>query len=111
MTELYILRNQHGYFLGKQKDWLDGRDRGALYKTPHKDEAINLKVEVSAKDFEQRIRILPCQADERGLPTLAVDDMPEPRAKVKPVRAGETDPAPEASPEPEPSESAQVADD
>ncbi len=64
---------------------------------------------VSAKDFEQRIRILPCQADERGLPTLAVDDMPEPRAKVKPVRAGETDLTPEASPEP--SESAQVADD
>ncbi|WP_027328220.1 hypothetical protein [Marinimicrobium agarilyticum] len=109
MTELYILRNQQGYFLGKQKDWLDGRDRGALYKTPHKDEAINLKVEVSAKDFEQRIRILPCQADERGLPVLAVDDMPTPRAKVKPVPAEEADPASETSPEP--SESASSAED
>lgn len=97
MTELYILRNQHGYFLGKQKDWLDGRDRGALYKTPHKDEAINLKVEVSAKDFEQRIHILPCQPDERGLPVLAVDDMPPPRARVKPVRADNAELAPEAS--------------
>ncbi len=109
MTELYILRNQHGYFLGKQKDWLDGRDRGALYKTPHKDEAINLKVEVSAKDFEQRIHILPCQADERGLPVLAVDDMPAPLAKVKPVRAEEAEPVPEVSPEP--SESAPAAED
>lgn len=109
MTELYILRNQQGYFLGKQKDWLDGRDRGALYKTPHKDEAINLKVEVSAKDFEQRIRILTCEADERGLPLLAVDDMPAPRAKVKPERASDTEPAPEVSADS--SESAQVAED
>lgn len=109
MTELYILRNQHGYFLGKQKDWLDGRDRGALYKTPHKDEAINLKVEVSAKDFEQRIRILPCQADDRGLPVLAVDDMPAPRAKVKPARTDEAELAPEAAAEP--SESARAAEE
>lgn len=84
MTELYILQNQEGLFLGKQKDWLDGRDRGALYKTPHRDEAINLKVEVSAKDFEQRITILSCQADERGLPVIGADavssepDSPEP---------------------------------
>ncbi len=117
MTELYILRNQHGYFLGKQKDWLDGRDRGALYKTPHKDEAINLKVEVSAKDFEQRIHILPCQADDRGLPVLVVDDMPPPRAKVKPVRNEVHEPVPEASAEEaeparsEQSESAHEAED
>lgn len=110
MTELYILRNQHGYFLGKQKDWQDGRDRSSLYKTPHKDEAINLKVEVSAKDFEQRIRILSCQADERGLPVLAVDDMPPARAKVKPVRGEEVDTAPEQA-SPEPSESASTAED
>lgn len=109
MTELYILRNQHGYFLGKQKDWLDGRDRSALYKTPHKDEAINLKVEVSAKDFEQRIRLLTCEADDRGLPLLAVDDMPAPRAKVKPARADDAELAAEASAEP--SGSVQVAED
>ncbi|WP_341936661.1 hypothetical protein [Marinimicrobium sp. C2-29] len=73
MTELYILQNQEGLFLGKQKDWLDGRDRGALYKTPHRDEAVNLKVEVSAKDFEQRITIHSCQTDERGLPVIGAD--------------------------------------
>lgn len=73
MTDLYILQNREGLFLGKQKDWLDGRDRGALYKTPHRDEAINLKVEVSAKDFEQRITILTCQPDDRGLPVMSPD--------------------------------------
>ncbi len=98
MSELYILRNQEGYFLGKQKDWLDGRDRGALYKTPHKDEAVNLMVEVSARDFEQRIRVLPCEADEKGLPTLAQDDMPAPRPKPKKPLA-DTPVAADAQPE------------
>lgn len=93
MTELYILRNHEGYFWGKQKEWLDGRDRGALYKTPHKDEAVNQMVEISAKDFEQRIKVLPCRADERGLPLLAEDDLPPARARQKPAEA---EPAEEA---------------
>ncbi|MGD8175177.1 hypothetical protein [Marinimicrobium sp. ARAG 43.8] len=124
MTELFILRNQHGYFLGKQKDWLDGRDRNALYKTLHKDEAVNQMVELSAKDFEQRIRVVPCEADERGLPVVSEDDMPPraPKARPSPKHEGreespegldeaaaqaesapssETDPAPEENPAPE----------
>lgn len=90
MSELYILRNQAGAFLGKQKDWLDGRDRGALYKTPHKDEAINQMVEVNTKDFEQRITVLACQSDQRGLPVLNDEDQaaqPEAGADAKPVSA------------------------
>ena len=121
MTELFILRNQHGYFLGKQKDWLDGRDRNALYKTPHKDEAVNQMVELSAKDFEQRIRVVSCEADERGLPVVSEDDMPPRAPKVRPsprhenreestealdeaaaqTESSEADPAPEASTAPD----------
>jgi len=57
-----------------QTEGLAGRPGpGRPYKTPHRDEAINLKVEVSAKDFEQRITILSCQADERGLPVIGAD--------------------------------------
>lgn len=70
MSDLYILRNQDGRFLGKQKDWLDGGDRGALYKTPHKDEAINQMVEINTKDYQQRITVVACETDERGLPVM-----------------------------------------
>lgn len=76
MSDLYILRNQHGQFWGKQKEWLDGSDRGALYRTRHKDEAVNLMVELSARDFEQRIRVVDCRADERGLPELTGESAP-----------------------------------
>jgi hypothetical protein len=95
MTELYILSNQHGYFLGKQKDWLDGRDRGALYKTPHRDEAVNVKVEVSAKDFEQRITIHSCQTDERGLPVIGSDAV---SSEPDSPQAAEVEPASEDFP-------------
>jgi len=71
MSKLYILQNQEGLYFGKHKDWLDGSDPGALYKTPHKDEAVNQMVEISAKDYQQRVSVLACEADARGLPRLA----------------------------------------
>ncbi|WP_111641569.1 hypothetical protein [Marinimicrobium alkaliphilum] len=70
MTSVYILQNQDQQFLSKQREWLDGRDAGLLYKTPHKDEAINLMVEVSAKDYTQRIRLLACRTNDKGLPII-----------------------------------------
>jgi hypothetical protein len=41
-----------------------------LFKTPHKDEAINQMVEISAKDYLQRIKIIACEVDEKGVPIV-----------------------------------------
>lgn len=82
MSELFILQNQDKLFLGRQNNWLDGRDLAALYKTAHKDEAINQMVEASAKDYRQRIKILSCTANEKGLPLIDPELLPEPLPKV-----------------------------
>lgn len=82
MSDLFILQNQDNLLLGKQKDWLDGRDLAALYKTLHKDEAINQMVEVSAKDYTQRIKILTCQSNDKGLPIIDEALLPPPLPKV-----------------------------
>lgn len=82
MSELFILQNQDKLFLGRQNNWLDGRDLAALYKTAHKDEAINQMVEASAKDYKQRIKILSCSANEKGLPLIDPELLPEPLPKV-----------------------------
>ena len=82
MSELFILQNQDKLFLGRQNNWLDGRDLAALYKTAHKDEAINQMVEASSKDYKQRIKILTCTANEKGLPMIDPELMPEPLPKV-----------------------------
>ena len=82
MSELFILQNQDNLFLGKQKEWLDGRDAAALYKTPYKDEAVNQMFEISSKDYTQRIKVLTCSASDKGLPSIADDLLPPPLPKV-----------------------------
>ena len=82
MSELFILQNQDNLFLGRQNNWLDGRDLAALFKTAHKDEAINQMFEASSKDYRQRIKVLSCGATEKGLPLIDPELMPEPLPKV-----------------------------
>lgn len=89
MSDYFILQNQHKLFLGKQNTWVDGRDPGALYKTAHKDEAINQKVEASAKDFTQRILLLGCTLNEKGQPQLLPEWLPEPMVVAADSRAPE----------------------
>ena len=82
MSELFILQNQDKLFLGRQNNWLDGRDLAALFKTVHKDEAINQMFEASSKDYKQRIKLLCCSANEKGLPIIDPELLPEPLPKV-----------------------------
>lgn len=94
MNQIFILQNQDNYFFGKNKEWLDGYDASSLFKTLHKDEAINQMVEISAKDYQQRVKIISCDADEKGLPIIALDIMPAPLPK--PPKAAKTSDIPEA---------------
>lgn len=96
MSELFILQNQDKLFLNKQKDWTDGRDLNSLFKTPHKDEAINQLVEISAKDYRQRIKVIPCGVTDKGLPQIDPELMPEPLPKVGKDLLDEPDTDPDA---------------
>lgn len=70
MSEVYILQNQEKRFLGKQRTWLDGRDPAALYRSPHKDEAVNEMFEASSKDYRQRVSLVSCPLSERRHPVI-----------------------------------------
>lgn len=82
MNQIFILQNQDKLFFGKNKEWLDGYDANNLFKTTYKDEAINQMVEISAKDYQQRVKIISCDADEKGLPCIDIEIMPSPLAKT-----------------------------
>jgi hypothetical protein len=82
MTQVFILQNQDKLFFGKNKEWVDGYDANAVFRTPFKDEAINQKVEISAKDYRQRLSILGCDLNDKGLPIIASDIMPAPLPKA-----------------------------
>lgn len=94
MAELYVLQNQQQLFLGKQNNWLDGRDANALYKTAHKDEAINQMVEASSKDYTQRVKMITCTANEKGLPIIDAQLLAAARAAF--IEAGIPVPEPTA---------------
>lgn len=82
MDQTFILQNQHKLFFGKSKEWVDGYDVNSLFKTIYKDEAINQMVEISAKDYQQRVNIICCNVDDKGLPCIDIQIMPEPLPKT-----------------------------
>lgn len=82
MNQIFILQNQDNHFFGKNKEWVDGYDANAVYKTLHKDEAINQMVEISAKDYKQRVKIISCELNEKALPIIDSAIMPAPIPKA-----------------------------
>lgn len=66
MSEVYIIRNQDHLYLNKQGEWVDGSDSHCLFRTAHKDEALNMKVELSVRDPQLRLTLVTGALDERG---------------------------------------------
>lgn len=82
MSTTFILQNQDLLFYGKNKEWVDGYDANAVFKTPHKDEAVNQMFEITSKDYKQRVKVLSCALNEKGLPDIDSAIMPAPLPKV-----------------------------
>lgn len=86
-NDVFIIQNQDKLFLGKQGAWLDGRDPGALYKTPHKDEAVNEMFETTARDYSQRLSLVNCPLNDRGQPLIDPTILPPPLPRQNQNRA------------------------
>ena len=66
MTQFYLLKNQHNQFLDRSGTWVDSQTESSLFKTIHKDEAINQKVELIVKNPELRIFVESAVSEEDG---------------------------------------------
>lgn len=76
MAFVFVVKNQLGLFLNKQQEWVDGSDNHVLYRTPHKDEALNTVFEVSSRDIYLRAETLGCECDEKGNPLVEIATTP-----------------------------------
>ncbi len=74
MAQVFVLQNQHRQFLSKQREWLDGHDANSLYRSAHRDEALNQMVEANSKDYTLRIRVLACEANAKRNPIISDED-------------------------------------
>lgn len=70
MSETFVVCNQLQQFWGKKKAWVDGSDRKRILCNQHEDEAVNLLVELSAKDIDLRGQVIPVELDDKGLPDV-----------------------------------------
>jgi len=76
MSSVYLVKNQQGYFATKQKAWECGRDPKLLFKTAHKDEAINMVFELSSKDISLRAEVIAVEQNDKNLPIVEVTAPP-----------------------------------
>ncbi|MBN7798895.1 hypothetical protein [Parahaliea mediterranea] len=79
MSDVFVIRNQHGHYWGKSKAWVDGSDPRAVLRVKHQDEGINTLVELSAKDVTLRGEVMPAELGPKGEPVLEVSDTPLPQ--------------------------------
>lgn len=66
MSNIYILQSQNNLYLSKSGDWVSDDDTKILFRTQHKDEAINQKVELTVKQPELRVNIGIAQLSDNG---------------------------------------------
>lgn len=80
MTKVFVVTNQYGMFATKHKEWQDGREPKLLFRSPHKDEAINLVFELSSKDIDLRAEVISVDLNDKKQPV--VDVTAEPPAAI-----------------------------
>lgn len=69
-AKIYVVRNQRDQFLSKQNEWVSGSERHALFRSAHRDVAVNQLFEATLRDFDVRAEVVACRADSRGDPLL-----------------------------------------
>jgi len=70
MSKLYLIVDQYNHFLEKSGEWTDTLRTNQVYRTIHKDEALNELLELNAKHIEFRLRIIEANLTEKGLEPL-----------------------------------------
>lgn len=72
--KVFIIQNHLHQYLGKQSNWLSGKDAQSLYRSDFHDEALNTLIELNAKDISLRGVILEVDIDLKKRPVIDVSE-------------------------------------
>ena len=92
MTKVFVVSNQQGLFANKHKEWVDGREAKSLFRSPHKDEAINWVFELSSKDISVRAEAISVELDDKKQPVVEVSAEPVIATEDNDLAENETEP-------------------
>lgn len=90
MTDVFVIRNQHGHYWGKSKAWVSGDEPKAVMRARHNDEAVNTLFELSSRDIELRGEVVEVALSERGEPLVEPSQIPLPVAELETTEAVDT---------------------
>ena len=71
--KIYVIKKHDESILGKDLEWLDGTDANLVFKTEHRDIALNQLIELNSKDINLRAQIVECEADKKGRPIMLLE--------------------------------------
>jgi len=72
--KVFVIKNQQGLYLSKQQEWVSGADNPLLFRTQHRDEAINTVFEVGLRDIHLRAEAVACEVDAKNHPVVTAAD-------------------------------------
>ncbi|MGD9660850.1 MAG: hypothetical protein AB7U63_06210 [Porticoccaceae bacterium] len=68
---LYIIQKPSGEVLDRHLNWISAdEDSALLFRTPHKDVALNQLIELTARDIHLRARVVACNSNDRDNPVV-----------------------------------------
>jgi hypothetical protein len=78
MSDVFVIRNQHGHYWGKGKEWVSGDEPRAVVRARHRDEALNTLFELSSRDIDLRGEVIGVALSARGEPDIEPSQIPIP---------------------------------
>ncbi len=63
---VFVLQDIDDNFLTKALEWRDDCSVTEIYRSPHRDGALNHLLEVNAKNPDLRARVVPCEVDAKN---------------------------------------------
>ncbi|MBQ0719629.1 MAG: hypothetical protein KBT88_04975 [Gammaproteobacteria bacterium] len=67
---VFVLQDINDNFLTKALEWRNDCSVAEVYRSPHKDGALNHLLEVNAKNPDLRARVVACEVDPKNRPLL-----------------------------------------
>jgi len=92
VDSVYVIQHRDGRFLTKQHDWVGCDEPQAVFRTPHRDLALNELFELTARHPELRARVAEVQTNVRGLPELQTVALPAAAGAQPPASAAAATP-------------------
>ncbi len=90
MSNVFLIRNQHGQYANRKGEWISGRDAAQVASFPHHDQALNQLFELGLRAIDLRGQVIEAKVQENGKP-LIEDVGPEPLPSEAPPPVAATD--------------------